>query len=156
MAELLGCANNTDAFNPVSPDPSGKGAAACMKLALSEAGISPENVYYVNAHGTATKMGDIAETNAMKQVFGEHPVKVSSTTGITGHMLGAGGITELIACVKIIETGIIPPNVGFSEPDPDCPANVSAEKLEGQDINIAMSNALGFGGQNSCVIVGKV
>ena len=155
LAVLLGCANNTDAFNPVSPDPSGAGAAACMKLALHDASISPEDVGYINAHGTATKMGDIAETNAIHIVFGDHPVKVSSTKGITGHMMGAGGITELIACIKIIQTGTIPANIGLTEHDPECDINVSADRLDGQDIRIAMSNALGFGGQNSCVIVGR-
>lgn len=155
LAELLGVANNTDAFNPVSPNPSGEGAAACMRLALEEAGIDPDQVDYLNAHGTATKMGDIAESNAMKLVFGDRPVKVSSTKGITGHMMGAGGITELIACIKIIETGIIPPNVGFTDPDPDCAVNVSGSILRDQKVKIAMSNALGFGGQNSCVIVGE-
>lgn len=155
IAELLGVANNTDAFNPVSPDPTGKGAADCMRIALEEAHIKAEDVDYLNAHGTATKMGDIAEANAMKQVFGDHRVKVSSTKGITGHMMGAGGITELIACIKIIETGIIPANVGFETPDPDVDINVSGECLYNQDVKIAMSNALGFGGQNSCIIVGR-
>ena len=155
LAELLGCANNTDAFNPVSPDPSGNGAAACMKIALDEAGISPDQIDYLNAHGTATKMGDIAETNAMKQIFGNRKVCVSSTKGITGHMMGAGGITELIACIKIIETGIIPANIGFTDPDPECNVNVSGVCLTNQKVDIAMSNALGFGGQNSCIIVGR-
>ncbi|MBQ9031654.1 MAG: beta-ketoacyl-[Parasporobacterium sp.] len=156
IARLLGCANNTDAFNPVSPDPSGSGAADCMKLALADAGISADEIDYINAHGTATKMGDIAESNAVRMVFGERPVLISSTKGITGHMMGAGGITELIACVKIMETGIIPPNVGFSEADPECAVNVPKDRLEGQTIRAAMSNALGFGGQNSCIIVGRV
>ena len=155
LAALLACANNTDAFNPVSPDPTGDGAARCMKLALDHAGISCTQIDYVNAHGTATKMGDIAEANAIKQIFGDYPVKVSSTKGITGHMMGAGGITELIACIKVIETGTIPPNTGLTEPDPECSLNVSPVRLDDQDVNIAMSNALGFGGQNSCVIVGK-
>lgn len=155
IAELLGAANNTDAFNPVSPDPTGKGAADCMRIALEEAQIKADDVDYLNAHGTATKMGDIAEANAMKQVFGEHRVKVSSTKGITGHMMGAGGITELIACIKIIETGIIPANVGFETPDPDVDVSVSGKCLYNQDVKIAMSNALGFGGQNSCIIVGR-
>lgn len=155
IAELLGAANNTDAFNPVSPDPTGKGAADCMRIALEEAHIKAEDVDYLNAHGTATKMGDIAEANAMKQVFGDHKVKVSSTKGITGHMMGAGGITELIACIKIIETGIIPANVGFETPDPEVDINVSGKCLYNQDVKIAMSNALGFGGQNSCIIVGR-
>ena len=156
LAVLLGCANNTDAFNPVSPDPSGAGAAACMKAALEEAGIDAKEIGYLNAHGTATKMGDIAEYNAMKQIFGDDPVRVSSTKGITGHMMGAGGITELIACIRCMQTGMIPPNVGFADPDPECPVNVSAELQQGMDIRAAMSNALGFGGQNSCVIVGRV
>lgn len=156
LAVLLGCANNTDAFNPVSPDPSGAGAAACMQLALQEAGIEPSRIGYLNAHGTATKMGDIAESNAMKQVFGDFPVRVSSTKGITGHMMGAGGITELIACVKVMQTGMIPPNVGLTQADPECPVNVSVDLQKGLEIDTAMSNALGFGGQNSCVIVGKV
>ena len=155
LARLMGCANNTDAFNPVSPDPEGTGAAACMRLALREAQIEPDQIGYLNAHGTATKMGDIAEYYAMKQIFGDIPVKVSSTKGITGHMMGAGGITELIACVKAVETGMIPPNVGFSDTDPDCPVNVSAACQTGLDIQVAMSNALGFGGQNSCVIIGR-
>jgi len=156
QAVLLGCANNTDAFNPVSPDPSGAGAAACMKLALEEAGIAPSQIGYLNAHGTATRMGDIAEANAMKQVFGDFPVRVSSTKGITGHMMGAGGITEMIACVKAVQTGMIPPNVGLEQPDPECPVNVSPNLQSGLEIEAAMSNALGFGGQNSCVIIGKV
>ena len=155
LAELLGCANNTDAFNPVSPDPSGRGAAECMRAALTEAGISADNIGYLNAHGTATKMGDIAETNAVKQIFGDYDVHVSSTKGITGHMMGAGGITELIACIKVIETGTIPPNVGMTEKDPECCMDISAERLDGLKIDAAMSNALGFGGQNSCVIVGR-
>jgi len=155
LADLLACANNTDAFNPVSPDPSGDGAAECMRIALENAGISYTQIDYLNAHGTATKMGDIAETNAIKQIFGDYPIKVSSTKGITGHLMGAGGITELIACIKAIETGTIPPNTGLSTPDPDCDLNISPVRLDDQEIHIAMSNALGFGGQNSCIIVGR-
>ena len=155
LAELLGCANNTDAFNPVSPDPSGNGAARCMRLALAQAGIFPEDIGYINAHGTATKMGDIAEYNAIRQVFGDYAVPVSSTKGMTGHMMGAGGIAELIACIKVLETGMIPPSVGFEEPDPECPLCVSKDAVQVPGIRAAMSNALGFGGQNSCVIVGK-
>ena len=156
LARLLGCANNTDAFNPVSPDPEGNGAAECMRLALEDAGIEPSSIGYVNAHGTATKMGDIAEANAMKKVFGDYAVRVSSTKGMTGHMMGAGGITEMIACIKAIETGIIPPSIGFETSDPDCCVNVSGKIITEAGIKAAMSNALGFGGQNSCVIVGQV
>ena len=101
-------------------------------------------------------MGDIAETNAVKQIFGSHKVRVSSTKGITGHMMGAGGITELIACIKVMETGIIPPNTGMQEKDPECDINVIPERSDNMVIEAAMSNALGFGGQNSCIIVGKI
>lgn len=156
QAELMGCANNTDAFNPVSPDPSGAGAAKCMHLALEEAGLDPMEIDYINAHGTATKMGDIAETHAIHQVFGDKQVLVGSTKGSTGHMMGAGGITELIACIKATQTGVIPGNLGLETPDPECDLNVPVKTLTDQNIRYAMSNALGFGGQNSCLIVGKI
>ena len=155
-AELLGCANNTDAFNPVSPDPEGRGAAECMRLALASAGLGPEKIDYINAHGTATVMGDIAETKAIHAVFGKRPVPVSSTKGATGHMMGAGGITEIIACTAAIQTGMLPPNLGYSQPDPECGLCIVAENGIRHKTDIAMSNAFGFGGQNSCVIVGRV
>ena len=155
LADLLGCANNTDAFNTVSPDPEGAGAALCMKLALADAGLSPEQVDYINAHGTATRMGDMAETCAIHQVFGEHPVLVSSTKGATGHMMGAGGVTEVIACVKAIETGVLPPNLGLTERDEQCDLNLVTAEHNKRQIRVALSDALGFGGQNSCIIVGK-
>ena len=155
LAELLGCANNTDAFNPVSPDPEGAGAAACMRLALQSAGLPAERVEYINAHGTATPMGDVAETCAVHQVFGGHPVLVSSTKGATGHMMGAGGVTEVIACVKAIESGVLPPSLGLSERDEQCDLNLVTGQNNRRQIQVAMSNAMGFGGQNSCVIVGK-
>jgi len=155
LCELLGCANNTDAFNPVSPDPGGEGAAACMKLALTDAGIPAERVDYINAHGTATQIGDIAEACAIRKVFSGRPVPVSSTKGSTGHMMGAGGIVELIACIKAIETGILPVNTGFETPDPECDLNIVTEDTRMQRVDIAMSDALGFGGQNSCIIIGR-
>ena len=155
LAELLGCANNTDAFNPVSPDPSGAGASAVMRLALADAGIEPERIGYINAHGTATHLGDITETKAIHQVFGDYPVLVSSTKGATGHMMGAGGITEVIACVKAVESGILPENTGFEQPDPECDLHIVTKENKQQEISAAMSNAFGFGGQNSCIIVGK-
>ncbi len=99
-AELLGCANNTDAFNPVAPDPDGIGAAECMRLALHQANLKPEDIGYINAHGTATVKGDIAECFAIRTVFDSYDVPVSSTKGATGHLMGAGGITECIACIK--------------------------------------------------------
>lgn len=155
LADLLGCANNTDAFNPVSPDPEGTGAALCMKLALGDAGLSPVQVDYINAHGTATHMGDTAETNAIHRAFGDHPVLVSSTKGATGHMMGAGGLTEVIACIKAIESGVLPPNLGLAERDEQCDLNLVTAENNRRPIQVALSNAMGFGGQNSCVIVGK-
>ena len=155
LAELLGCANNTDAYNPVSPNPDGKGAAACMKIALQNAGLQADEVDYINAHGTATPMGDKAEASAIRQVFGARPVFVSSTKGATGHMMGAGGITEVIACIKAIETGILPRNLGFAQPDEACDLNIVTEHNDRQQVQVALSNAMGFGGQNSCIVVGK-
>ncbi|MPN15254.1 3-oxoacyl-[acyl-carrier-protein] synthase 2 [bioreactor metagenome] len=154
-AALLGCANNSDAYHPVSPEPNGNGAAACMRLALEQAGLRPEDIGYINAHGTATLQGDVAETKAIKQVFGSYRVPVSSTKGATGHLLGAGGITEVIACVKAIETGILPPNIHCDEQDEACDLNILANAPAAKHIDIAMSNAFGFGGQNSNIIVGR-
>lgn len=155
IARLSGCANNTDAFNPVSPDPEGSGAADCMNLALSDAGISPSDIGYINAHGTATHMGDVAETNAIHKVFGELPVAVGSTKGATGHMMGAGSIVEVIACVKAVESGTLPPSAGLTEKDPEIDLNIVTLENNKKKIDYAMSNAMGFGGQNSCVVVGR-
>ena len=130
---------------------------ACIRQAIAEAGISPEEIDYINAHGTATHKGDSVETAAIKEIFGEHLPYVSSTKGATGHMMGAGGITETIACIKAIETGVIPPTINLNEVDPEC-AGIdfvpnTAKKAE---INYAMSNAFGFGGQNSSILIGRV
>ncbi len=155
LAKLLGCANNNDAFNAVQPEPNGEGAGECMELALKSAGIEAKDVDYINAHGTATPMGDTAEANAIHHAFkGLNPL-VSSTKGATGHMMGAGGITELIACIKAVETGIVPPNTGCAEVDETLGLNVITQDGYKADINIALSNAMGFGGQNSCVVVGR-
>ena len=154
-AALLGCANNNDAYHTVTPEPDGAGAAACMRLALAKAGLKPEEIGYVNAHGTATEKGDLAECAALHAVFGERPVPVSSTKGATGHMMGAGGVTELIACVKAVETGLLPPTVGLTEPGEGLDLALIREKTLQAPLRAAMSNALGFGGQNSSIIVGK-
>lgn len=153
-AQVLGYGNNNDAFHPVSPEPSGEGAAECMRIALKKAGISPDSIGYINAHGTATVKGDEAENMAINAVFGDYRVPVSSTKGATGHMMGAGGITEVIACVKAIETQIIPPNINFEEADASFNLNIVVEPQKAK-ISAAMSNALGFGGQNSSIIVGS-
>ena len=155
IARLCGCANNTDAYNPVSPNPDGSGAAACMRLALKDAGLEPVDIGYINAHGTATHMGDIAEKNAIRDVFGDLNVKVSSTKGATGHMMGAGGLLEVIACVKAVETGILPPNTGCENKDEEIDLDLVTKGANEIKTDYAMSNAMGFGGQNSCIIVGK-
>ena len=125
-----------------------------MRIALKDAGITADKVGYVNAHGTATPKGDSVEIQAIKNVFGSHLPVVSSTKGATGHMMGAGGITEVIICVKAIETGIIPPTINLSQPD-DNEIDFVPNKAKSISVEIAMSNAFGFGGQNSSIIVGK-
>lgn len=155
LARLLGWGNNTDAFHPVSPRPDGAQAAVCMRLALREAHLRPEDIGYINAHGTATLKGDEAEAAAICSVFGAEIPPVSSTKGATGHMMGAGGITELIACVKALETGLLPPNLGFTAADEACPLPLVTEPGRVTKLKAAMSNAFGFGGQNSSLIVGR-
>ena len=153
-AELLGYGNNTDAFHPVAPDPEGRGGARCMRVALDKAGLSPTAIDYINAHGTATVKGDLAEADAINSIFGRSDVAVSSTKGATGHLMGAGGITEVIACVKALETGLLPPTLHCDERDKNCDVHIITDVTEKQ-ISVAMSNALGFGGQNSSIILGK-
>lgn len=154
--EIKGCGNTDDAYHVTAPHPEGRGAIACMKQAIAEAGIKPEDIGYINAHGTATNKGDAVETSSIKKVFGNTLPYVSSTKGATGHMMGAGGITETITCVKAIETGIIPPTINLNEVDPECAGiDFVANTAKKVDIKYAMSNAFGFGGQNSSIIVGK-
>ncbi len=155
-ARLLGFANNNDAFHPVSPQPEGKQAAECMRLALRCAGLSADKVGYVNAHGTATPKGDLAEALALKAVFGPEGPWVSSTKGATGHMMAAGGLTELIACVRALETGLLPPTLGYTTPDPDCDLKLVLPGRQEAAVDAAMTNAFGFGGQNSSIILGRV
>ena len=155
-AEIKGCGNTDDAYHVTAPHPEGRGAIACMNQAIAEAGIKPEDIGYINAHGTATNKGDTVETSSIKKVFGNNLPYVSSTKGATGHMMGAGGITETITCIKAIETGIIPPTINLNEVDPECAGiDFVANTAKKADIKYAMSNALGFGGQNSSIIVGK-
>lgn len=155
LAEVAGYANNSDGYHVTSPDPTGRGAVACMKRALALSGMSPHEIGYINAHGTSTPVGDPIETKAIKEVFGDTPPPVSSTKGATGHLMGAGGITETIACIKAIETGMLPPTINYDNPDPQCDLDYVPNQARKVSINAAMSNALGFGGQNSSIIVRK-
>ena len=154
-AELLGCGNNTDAYHPVTPRPDGEGEILCMKQAIAMAGIRPEDIGYINTHGTATVKGDVAETDAVKNVFGDAAANLvlNSTKSATGHMMGAGGITEVITCIRSIETGKIAATLNLDDPDPQCDLNYVSEVTE-KKLEYAMSNAFGFGGQNSSIIVG--
>lgn len=156
LAELAGYANTSDGYHVTSPDPSGKGAVACMERALDMAGMEPESIGYINAHGTSTPLGDPIETKAIKAVFGSHVPPVSSTKGATGHLMGAGGITEVIACIKALQTGILPPTLNYETPDPECDLDYIPNHARKAAVHAAMSNALGFGGQNSSIIVKKV
>lgn len=154
--ELCGYGNNTDAYHPVTPRPDGEGEIMAMQQAIDMAGIEPSEIGYVNAHGTATIKGDVVENEAMKKVFGDAAgnVLINSTKASTGHMMGAGGITEVITCLKTIETGIVTPTLNLENKDPECDLNYVSQLTEGCNIKYAMSNAFGFGGQNSSIIVG--
>ncbi len=154
-ATLAGYANTQDGYHITAPDPHGAGAAKCMRLALQRAGLAPSGIDYLNAHGTSTPMGDKVETLAIESVFGKDSktLHVSSTKGATGHMMGAGGITEIIACIKALQTGILPPNINYTTPDPDCDLNIVANEAIRRNVRAAMSNSLGFGGQNSSIIL---
>ncbi|HJF52669.1 MAG TPA: beta-ketoacyl-ACP synthase II [Butyricicoccus pullicaecorum] len=153
-AELAGYANTADAHHVTAPHPEGAGAAACMRRALKRAGLQPSDIGYINAHGTSTGLGDIAETQAVKAVFGgrESAPPVSSTKSMTGHLMGAGGITESIACILAIRDGILPPTLHLAHPDPACDLDYIPNEARKTRITAAMSNSLGFGGQNSSLI----
>jgi 3-oxoacyl-[acyl-carrier-protein] synthase II len=152
LAELAGWANNNDAYHVTAPDPEGKMAADCIRLALKKANMEPNDIDYINAHGTGTQDGDAAEAAAIRAVYGENQPKISSTKGATGHMMGAGGITEAIACIQAIRTGVIPPNLNLKKSSLGLNLAPAAENLP---VNAAMSTAFGFGGQNSAVIFKK-
>ncbi|MBQ7618305.1 MAG: beta-ketoacyl-ACP synthase II, partial [Desulfovibrio sp.] len=154
-ADLLGYANTMDAYHITAPNPKGLGAARCMRLALERAGLSPSELGYINAHGTSTKLGDLAETLAVKAVFGACPPPISSTKGATGHLMGAGGLTEVITCILSIEHEILPPTLHYEVPDPDCDLDYIPLCARKARIWAAMSNAMGFGGQNSSIVVAR-
>ncbi len=159
-AELLGYAATDDGHHITAPLPDGAGAAMAMKLALADAKINPEQVDYINAHGTSTELNDIAESTAIRTVFGEHAYKVpvSSTKGCLGHMLGATAAVELIAAVKAINESIIPPTINLDNQDERCDLKMDYVPLKAREtkVGIAISNSFGFGGHNACLVVGKV
>lgn len=153
LANLAGWGNTLDAWHITAPDPEGHGAARCMARALQKAGLTPADVNYINAHGTGTSLGDVAETIALKTAFGRSVPPISSTKGATGHLMGAGGLTEAIACILAIRDGILPPTLNLEHPDPQCDLDYIALKPRQENVKVAMSNSLGFGGQNSSIIL---
>jgi len=159
-AELLGYSATDDGYHITAPLPDGNGAAMAMKLALKDAGINPEKVDYINAHGTSTELNDIAESSAIKTAFGEHSYKllVSSTKSCLGHLLGASGAVELIVCAKVLNESIVPPTINLENQDERCDLKIDYVPLEARKakVNVALSNSFGFGGHNSCLVLGKV
>jgi 3-oxoacyl-[acyl-carrier-protein] synthase II len=158
LAELSGFANCTDGYHVTSPHPEGIGAVFCMKKAIENAGFNPEDVDYINTHGTSTPVGDPIETSAVAELFGSHAkeMAVTSTKGATGHMMAAGGITEAITCIQCIRTGTIPPTLNLENLDEKCvDLNYVPGKSIEKEVRVAMTNSFGFGGQNSSVIFSK-
>lgn len=156
-AEIIGYGRNNDAYHITTPAPNGEFQGKCMKLALDDARIKPEDVDYINAHGTSTHYNDLGETMAIKNIFGEHAYKlaVSSTKSMTGHMLGAAGGIEVIASIMAIDEGIIPPTINYETQDEGLDLDYVPNKSREQNVNIAMSNSFGFGGHNSCIVLKK-
>lgn len=154
-AEVVGYGTTCDAYHVTMPSPEGTGAAKAMELAIEEAGIKPEEVSYINAHGTGTPYNDLFETRAIKKVFGDaaYKVPVSSTKSMTGHLLGAAGVVEAIVCVKALLNGVIPPTINLLVPDEELDLDYVPDTARKQALNYAMSNSLGFGGHNGCLLI---
>lgn len=155
-AELVGYGLSADAYHLTSPDPEGTGASRCMEMALKHAGLQPTDVDYINTHGTSTHLGDICETKAIKRTFGDYAkngLVVSSTKSMTGHLLGAAGGIELLACIKAIEENFVPPTINVFNQDPECDLDVCPNKGRAMKVDVALSNSFGFGGHNASLIV---
>jgi 3-oxoacyl-[acyl-carrier-protein] synthase II len=155
--EMAGYGNTADAHHVTAPSPGGEGAARCMRMALRNAELNPQDLSYINAHGTSTPQGDIAETEAIKTVFGEHArkVAVSSTKGATGHMLGAAGAVEMIVCAKAVQTDTIPPTINYEVPDPECDLDYVPNTARQMKVNSVLNNSFGFGGHNATLVAKK-
>jgi len=156
-AEIVGQSSSSDAFHIAQPDPDAKGPSRAMRWALADAGISPTQIDYINAHGTSTPLNDVTETKAIKAVFGEHAYKlaVSSTKSMIGHAMGASGTLEAIACTLTIVNSLIHPTINYTTPDPECDLDYVPNTARQQDVQYALSNSFGLGGQNACLILKK-
>jgi 3-oxoacyl-[acyl-carrier-protein] synthase II len=157
-AELLGYGASNDAHNMAQPEPEAEGVATMMRGALERAGVDPERVGYINAHGTSTPLGDAAETKAIKDVFGAHAYElaVSSTKSMMGHTFGAAGALEAIMCVLALRDGVLPPTINYERPDPECDLDYVPNAARRAQVDVALSNAMGLGGHNGCVLLGRV
>ena len=156
-AEMLGHASSSDAFHVAQPDPEGMGASRAMRWALDDAGLTPDDVGYINAHGSSTPISDPIETRAIKRVFGERAYKIpiSSTKSMIGHAMGGAGAIEAAACVLTVEQGIIHPTINLETPDPECDLDYVPEGARKADVRFALSNSFGLGGQNACLVLGR-
>jgi 3-oxoacyl-[acyl-carrier-protein] synthase II len=157
-AEVLGYGASNDAHNLAQPEPGAEGVATMMREALARAGVEPERVGYINAHGTGTPLGDAAETKAIKHVFGDHAYRlaVSSTKSMMGHTFGAAGAIEAIMCVLALRDGVLPPTINYREPDQECDLDYVPNEARRVQVDVALSNAMGLGGHNGCVLLGRV
>jgi 3-oxoacyl-[acyl-carrier-protein] synthase II len=157
-AEVLGYGASNDAYHMAAPDPDSVGVVEMMRQALERSGVAPEDVDYINAHGTSTPLGDLAETKAIKDVFGEHAYElaVSSTKSVMGHAFGAAGAIEAIMCALAIRDRMLPPTINYANPDPACDLDYVPNEAREAEVRVALSNAMGLGGHNGCVLLGRV
>lgn len=157
FAEIVGVGLTADAYHITAPAPGGEGAIRAMRLALKGAGLTPDSVDYINSHGTSTDLGDLTESQAIKEVFGEEAKKipVNSTKSMIGHLLGAGGAVEMVATIKSIQEGILHPTINYEFPDPECDLDYVPNQMRKVDVNVALSNSFGFGGHNISIAVRK-
>jgi len=156
-AEVLGYGTSNDAHHMAQPDPESVGVEEMMRAALTRAGVEPERVGYINAHGTSTPQGDLAETKAIKGVFGPHAheLAVSSTKSVLGHLFGAAGAVEAMMCVRALHEGVLPPTINYRTPDPECDLDYVPNEARRAQVDVALSNAMGLGGHNACVLLGR-
>jgi 3-oxoacyl-[acyl-carrier-protein] synthase II len=155
LAEIVGYGVSSDAYHPVHPDENGEGAARAMSWAIADAGLTPQDIDYINAHGTSTPINDAVETLAIKKVFGEgaYKVPISSTKSMIGHAMGGSGAVEAVVAVKTIQTGIIHPTINYEVPDPFCDLDYVPNVAREKDVRTVLSNSFGFGGQNACLVI---
>lgn len=154
-AEVLGYGATADAYHITAPHPEGAGAKRALRLAMEQAGVTPADVGYINAHGTSTPLGDAAETASIKEVFGSDVPPVSSTKSMTGHLLGGAAAIEAVACVRALETGVLPPTINLTDPDPACDLDYVANVARKTDPQVVMSNSFGFGGHNATIVLSR-